>query len=113
MMENFLYPQHTVRCFLTGLSECGKSVSLTNLIFNLFNEYDKTYIYSPSVHQDLYQKLIKGFSSYIPINVISNNLNEEDIDVVIDEIVNDEKIQKSATAIESYDKIKELKFPQE
>ena len=53
MMEKFLNPNHPVRCFITGPSECGKSVFLTNLILNFINEYDKIYIYSPSHHQDL------------------------------------------------------------
>ena len=62
-MEKILYPTHPVRCIKTGPSECGKSVFLTNLILNIINEYDKIYIYSPSLHQDLYQKLIKCFSN--------------------------------------------------
>ena len=56
-MEKFLYPTHRIRCIITGPSECGKSMLLTNLILNIINEYDKIYIYSPSLHQDLYQKL--------------------------------------------------------
>ena len=44
MMENTLFPSHPVCCILTGPSECGKSVFLTNLILNNFNEYDKRYI---------------------------------------------------------------------
>ena len=62
-MEKKLYPNHPVRCIITGHSECGKSVFLTNLILNNSNEYNKIYIYSPSLHQDLYQKLIKSFSN--------------------------------------------------
>ena len=58
-MEKFLYPQHPVRCIITGPSECGKSVFLTNLILYIINEYDKIYIYSPSLHQVLYQKISK------------------------------------------------------
>ena len=54
-MEKFLYPQHPLRCKITGPSECGKSVFLTNLVLNIINEYDKRYIFSPSLHQDLYQ----------------------------------------------------------
>ena len=61
-MEKILYPQHPVRCIKTGHSECGKSVFLTNLVLNIVNEYEKLYIYSPRLHQDLYQKLIKCFS---------------------------------------------------
>ena len=55
-MERILYPNHPVRSVITGPSECGKSVFLTNLILNINNEYDKIYIYSPSLHQDLCKK---------------------------------------------------------
>ena len=57
-MDKILYPNHPVRCVITGPSECDKSVFLTNLILIFFNEYDKIYIYSASLHQDLYQKII-------------------------------------------------------
>ena len=80
---------------------------------NIINEYDKIYIYSPSLHQDLYQKLIKCFSNYIPIHIIPNILNEKDIDVVIDELVNIKDFEKPNTEIETYESIEELKFPQE
>ena len=83
-MEKTLYPNHPVRCIITGPSECGKTVFLTNLILNIINEYDKLYIFSASLHQNLYQKLIKCFSIYIPIHIIPNILNEEDIDIVIE-----------------------------
>ena len=112
-MEKFLYPIHPVRCIITGPSSSGKSVFLTNLILNIINDYDKIYIYSPSLHQDLYQKLIKCFSNYIPIHIIPNILNDEDIDIVIEEIVNNKDFQKSDTEIETFDYIEELKFPQE
>ena len=112
-MEKFLYPNHPVRCIITGPSSSGKSVFLTNLILNIFNEYDKIYIYSPSLHQDLYQKLIKCFSNYIPIHIIPNILNEEDIDIVIEEIVNYKDFEKSNTEIETYESIEDLKFPLE
>ena len=62
IMEKKLCLQHPVRCIKTGPSNVSKSVFLTNLILNIFNEYDKIYIYSPSLHQDLYQKLIKCFT---------------------------------------------------
>ena len=47
----------------------------------------KNYIYSPSLHQGLHQKLFKCICNYIPIHVVPNNLYEEVIDVVFDEIV--------------------------
>ena len=112
-MEKFLFPIHPVRCIITGPSECGKSVFLTNSILNIINEYDKIYIYSPSLHQDLYQKLIKCFSNYIPIHIIPNILTEEDIDIVIEEVINIKDFEKSDTEVETYESIEELKFPQE
>ena len=112
-MEKTLYPSHPVRCIITGPSCSGKSVFLTNLILNIINEYDKIYIYSPSLHQDLYQKLIKCFSNYIPIHIIPNILNEEDVDIVIEEVINNKDFEKSGTEIETYESIEELKFPQE
>ena len=112
-MEKILYPHHPVKCIITGPSERGKSVFLTNLLLNIINEYDKIYIYSPSLHQDLYQKLIKCFTNYIPINIIPKILNEADIDTVIEEIVTIKDFEKSDTEIETYESIEELKFAQE
>ena len=112
-MGKFLYPNHPVRCIITGSSNVGKSYLLTNLILNIINECDKIYIYSPSLHQDLYQKLIKCFGNYIPITIIPNILNEADIDIVIDEIVNNKDFEKSDTEIETFNDIEDLKFPQE
>ena len=113
MMEKILYLHLPVRCIIKGPSECGKSVFLTNLILNIINEYDKIYIYSPSLHEDLYQKLNKCFSNYIPIHIIPNFLNEVDIDIVIDEIGNNKDFEKSNTEIETFDNIEDLKFTQE
>ena len=111
--EKYLYPTHPVRCIITGPSECRESVFLTNLILNIINEYDKIYIYSPSLHQDLYQKLIKSFSKCIPIHIIPNILNENDIVIVCEEIVNIKHSEKSVTEIETFDNIEELRFPQD
>ena len=112
-MEKILYPSHPCRVIITGPSNVGKTYFLTNIILNIINEYDKIYIYSPSLHQDLYQKLINCFSNYIPINIIPNILNEEDIDIVIEEIVNNKDFEKSNTEIETFDNIEDLKYPQE
>ena len=112
-MDKFLYPQHPLRCIITGPSECGKSVFLTNLILYIFSEFEKKYIYnySPSLHQDVYQKSIKKFSNYIPLNIIPNILNEEDRDLIIEDIVTKEKFEKLETEIESYESKEELKYP--
>ena len=113
MIEKLLYPNHPVRRIITGPSECGKSVFLPNFFLNVINEYGKNNIYSPSLHQDLYQKIIKCLYNYIPIHILRNNLTEEDIDIVIEEKVNNEDFQKSDTEIETYESIEEIKFPQE
>ena len=112
-MEKILYPSHPCRVIITGPSECGKSVFLTNLILNIINEYDKIYIYSPSLHQDLYQKLNKCFSNQTPIHIITNIFNEKDVDIVIEEITNNKDFQKSDIEIKTFDNIEELKFPQD
>ena len=65
-LEKILYPNHPVHCIIRGPSECGKSVNLTNLILIIINENYKVYIYSPSLHQDLYQKII----NYLNVSVI-------------------------------------------
>ena len=111
-MDKILYPKHPCRAIITGPSNVGKTYFLTNIILNIIKEYDKIYIYSPSLHQDLYQRLIKCFINYIPIHIIPNILNEEDIDIVIDEITNNKDFEKSDIEIETYDNIEELKFPQ-
>ena len=55
-IDKTLYQNHPVCCIITGPSECGKSVFLTNLILNIIDEYNKIFIYSPSLHQDFNQK---------------------------------------------------------
>ena len=112
-MDKILYPSHPCRVLITGPSCSGKSVFLTNIILNIINEYDKIYICSPSLHQDLYQRLINCFSNYIPIHIISNILNEEDLDILIEEIVNNKDFEKSDIKIETFNNIEELKYPQE
>ena len=112
-IDKILYPNRPVRCIISGPSCSGKSRFLSNLLLNIINEYNKIYIYSPSLHQHLYQKLIKCFSVYIPTNIIPNILNEEDIDIVIEEIVNNKDFEKSDTEIETYESTEELKYPQE
>ena len=108
-MDKFQYPTHPVRCIITGPSECGKSVFLPKLILNIINQNDEINIFSPSLHQNLSQNLIKCFSNYIPIHLIPNILNEEDTDVVIEEIVNKKDFEKSDIEIETFDSLEELK----
>ena len=58
-MDKFSYPNHPLRCITCGPSVVGKSVFLTILILIIVNEIEKSYIYSPSLHRDSYQKLFK------------------------------------------------------
>ena len=111
-MEKFSDAKHPLRSIITGPSECGKSYFVTNSISDDINKLDKIYIiYSPSLHQDLYQKLIKCFSNYIPIHIIPNIINEKDTDFVIEERVNNKDSKRTDT--ETYESIEELKFPQD
>ena len=79
----------------------------------MIEEYDERYIYSPSLRQDLNEKLTECFSNYIPIHIIPNIFNEKVNDIVIDEIFKNKDFEKSDTEIETYESIEELKFPQE
>ena len=112
-MDKYLYPNHPVRCILNGPNECGRSGFLTNLILNIINEYKKYTSTHQVLHQDLYQKVIKQFNNSIPIKIFQKILNEEDIDIVIKEIVNNKGFEKSDSEFETYERIEELKFPQE
>ena len=71
------------------------------------------YIYSAILHQDLYRKLTKFFRFIIPIHLFPNNLVEDDVNLVIEEIVNDEDIEKSDTEKETYESIEDPKFLQD
>ena len=116
-MDKFLYPPNPHRVIITGPSGSGKTCFLSNLILNISNEFSKLYIYSPSIYQELYQKIIKCLNAFLPLNVVQNILNEnisiDDLDTVIEEIINNEDFESSEIEIETYDSIEELKFPNE
>ena len=81
-IEKILYQIHPLRYIMCGPSSSGKSVFLTKLSLNIVDEYNKKYINSPSLHQELYQKLITCFSKYIPINT-NPNISIENIYIYI------------------------------
>ena len=66
-------------------------------------------IYSLPSHQELYQNLTKCFNNYIPINIIPNTINEENLGSVIEEVVNHKAFEKTEIEIETYEWIEELK----
>ena len=110
MMEKLFYPPHRVPCVISGPSCGGKSVFSTNSILNIINDIEKIYIYSPSIHKHLYQKVIKCFVNYKPINILQSILYEEDFDLVIEEVINHEDFKKSNIATENYGGL-EVKIP--
>ena len=116
-MEKFMYPEKPVRCIISGKSASGKSTLLFKILFNIINDFDKIFIYSPTIHQPVYQTIIKCFESFFPLNVIKNVLNLkiplEELQPLIEEIINDEDFESSQIECESYDNIDELKNAQE
>ena len=60
-MKTKLYPKSPVRVVISGPSGCGKTCLLTKLITEIINDYNEIYIYSPSIYQETYSKLIECF----------------------------------------------------
>ena len=83
------------------------------ILFNINNDFDKRYIFSPTIHQSNYQKIIKCFQSFLPLNVVGKilkqNISLDDLDDTIEVIINDEDFESSEIEIEVYDNINELK----
>ena len=75
-MNKILYPSNSVRAIITGPSNSDKTHCLTKLILSIIDDFQKIYIYSPSLHQELYQKIIKCMDAFLPFTVIQNILNE-------------------------------------
>ena len=98
-MESFLIPTHPIRCIITGPSEGRKSFLWTNFVLKIFEEYDKIYIYSPSLKQVYIRKKTKRFRNIKLFLKILNISNEENIDVVIEKIVKNKDFQKSVTIL--------------
>ena len=115
--SKILYPEIPVRCIISGKSNSGKSTLLFKILFNIINNFDKIYIYSPTIHQTNYQKLIKCFQNFLPLNVIDNilqaDIDLEDLDDIIEEIVQDEDFVSSEIEFEFYDNLEEMKNAQE
>ena len=111
--EKVLYPKHPARVISAGPSEFGKSIFLTNITSNNINDYDKINFYSPSLHQNFYERLIKRFKNYKPVHIIPNVLNGDDIDIVIDEVNKNKDFENFDSEIQTYNGVKELKYPQD
>ena len=106
-MHRTLYPKSPVRVVISGPSGCGKTCLLIKLITEIIDDYTEIYIYSPSIHQETYTKLIECFEQKIPPISISKILkNKKTIeDCLSDELSNIE--------IFVHENIHELKFPQD
>ena len=116
-MEKYLYPKSPVRCIISGESASGKSNLLFKILFNIINDFDKIFIYSPTIHQPVYRTMIKCFNNSLPLNIIQNILREgiplDELDKTIEEIINNEDFKSSHIVCESYENIDELKNPQD
>ena len=67
-MDKKLYPKTPVRVVISGPSGCGKTCLLMKLITEIINDFTEIYIYSPSIHQETYQKLINVSNKKYPRN---------------------------------------------
>ena len=109
-MKTKLYPKSPVRVVISGPSGCGKTCLLTKLITEIINDYTEIYIYSPSIYQETYSKLIECFEQKIPPKSIPKVLKNNKS---IDDIISDEKFEPSDIEISVYENIDELKHPQD
>ena len=109
-MKTKLYPKSPVRVVISGPSGCGKTCLLTKLITEIINDYTEIYIFSPSIYQETYSKLIECFEKKIPPKSIPKVLNNNKS---IDDIISDEKFKPSEIHIFPYQNIDELKYPEE
>ena len=109
-MKTKLYPKSPVRVVISGPSGCGKTCLLTKLITEIINDYTEIYIYSPSIYQETYSKLIECFEQKIPPKSISKVLKNNKS---TDDIISDEKFEPSDIEISVYENIDELKHPQD
>ena len=110
-MEKELYPSQPVRVLIVGPSGVGKTHLLKHLLLNINNNFDKIYFYTPSIEQEIYQRLIECFVCCIPINYINSIIDGiTSIDDVIQEI--DIDLSKEVECY-AYISIHELLFPNE
>ena len=109
-MEKNLYPKSPVRVVIAGPSSCGKTCLLTKLITEIINDFTEIYIYSPSIHQDMYQKLLACFEEKIPPKTISKILRNKK---TTEDCLADENFEPSEIEIAVHENIDELKEPRE
>ena len=109
-MKVELYPKSPARVVISGPSGCGKTCLLTKLITEKIIDFTEIYIYSPSIYQETYQKLIECFEKKIPPKSISKVLKNNKS---IDDIISDEKFEPSDVEICVYENIDELKYSQD
>ena len=107
MGKNLLYPKSPVRVVISGPSGCGKTCLLIKLITEIINDFTEIYIYSPSIHQETYEKLIECFEQKIPPISISKILKNKK---TIGDCLGDEL---SDIEIFVHENIDELKDPRE
>ena len=73
----------------------------TKLFLYIGIKFEKNNIYSPSLHQNIYQKLIECFNNYIQTHKISNFLKDADTDSVNNKMATDKVFEKPDIEIET------------
>ena len=110
-MRKFLWPLHSARVVTTGLSEFAKICFVAKKTSNIINDFGKIYISSPSIHQGLYQKILRSFSNFIPVSKIQNILNEEVLGQLVEETVNHQTLDASELELETFESIEGMNYP--
>ncbi len=117
MIEKHHYPEKPVRVLISGKPGSGKSTLLFEILFNINNDSNKILIFSPTIHQPLYQTLINCFSSFFPLNIIKNIFEQkiplDELDNTLEEKINDEDFESSDVECEAYENMNDLKNRQE
>ena len=88
-------------------------VFLTYLILNIDNKFEKIIFFSPYLHQDFYQTLIKCSSNFTPMNKNRDISQGGDIVLIKEKIFKDENFEKSEPERETIESVEKLKQPHE
>jgi GTPase SAR1 family protein len=93
IFNNAEYLPSSLRMIITGPASCGKTCLLQRMLLEEgILDYDKLYIYTPTIDQIGYQILIKGFKNNLSKEMIRQFYNDQneitDLDEAIEVIKN-------------------------
>lgn len=88
----------SIRACIIGKSGCGKTNLIMNLLLNKFSDeeyldYTNLYIFSKSLHQPLYQILIKGLENKLTKQQILQCIINQKFEIDKNKINNENPIQ--------------------